>query len=330
MDYGSYDSKRSVITPRKNDGDSNDKSSDKPVVRSISMSKNLADSVSGEVPHMIRVSGKKDFFERKPMKKSSSTSSLSRLLLLTSGSQVAAADTTTTDGQPVSSFKYRPSKALKNEPKTSSPISENMSFPPESLADSIAKLEIRSLTDEASVKKLLVGKKNDVLVGIVVSRWDNIVGPQCVYLWTEERTSTFYPGNLPQHLSRLVRYVTEHTVDHHEVDGNQVLPSTLRSTLCIVRDLDLAYLSVSIRVPSDPESDSAFGFSPVSDRNRPASTVPHAVAVLANLKYLQQFLLLRPLVLNWLSEFAPKIGVLLCKVLCLLVLDIEIYGLHDY
>ena len=315
MDYGSYDSARNVIPSRNEDEDLDEKPADRPVVRSVSMSKNLADSVAGEVPHMIRVSGSNDFYERKPLKKSSSASSLSRLLLLTSASPSVPTGTTTTDGQPVS-FLRRPSKVIKNEskPQTSSPISEQMSFPPESLADSIAKLEIRSLTDEASVKKLLVGKKNEVLVGIVVSRWDNIVGPQCVYLWTEERTSTFYPGNLPQHLSRLVRYVTEHTVDHHEVDGNQVLPSTLRSTLCIVRDLDLVYLSVSIRVPSDPDSDSTFGFSPVSDRNRPASTVPHAVAVLANLKYLQQFLLLRPLVLNWLSEFAPKIGVLLCKV----------------
>ncbi|CAG7822335.1 unnamed protein product [Allacma fusca] len=297
-------------------------------VRSLSMSRNLALSMYEEMPHVIQLnSGESLVNVRYPLKKSSSASSLTRLLLLNDiADQEEPANPSVSRRIPSNPA---PSTSFA-QPKVSN--SQSVPYPhvvpevleAESLADSIAKLEMRAISDEASVKNLIGGKRNDLLVGIVVSRWDNIVGPQCVYLWTEERTSTFYPlqeegvfnfsrGNLPTHLSRLVKYVTEHTVDHQDVDGNLVLPSMLRSTLCIVRDLDLAYLSVSIRVPLDPDTESTFGFSHLGDRNRPAATVPHAVAVLANLQYLNHFLLLRPLVLNWLSEFAPKIGVLLCK-----------------
>src|SRR5580692_8929551 len=71
---------------------------------------------------------------------------------------------------------------------------------------------------------------NDFLTGVVVSRWDNILGPQCIYLWTEETTSCFNPSDLPTHIDCLVKYVTDHTVDHHDIIENNYLltPATCR------------------------------------------------------------------------------------------------------
>lgn len=152
---------------------------------------------------------------------------------------------------------------------------------------------------------------------IVLSRWDNIVGPQCVYLWNEELTSVYYPTNLPPKLSGIVKYVTDHTVDHHEVNGNYISPSTQKTSLCIVPELKFVYLSMSIRVPSEMDTVLEFASSSsmtANDPDQPATSIPHAVAVLVDLKFLSHFLLLRPLVISWLSEYVPKIGVIVCKV----------------
>jgi hypothetical protein len=51
-----------------------------------------------------------------------------------------------------------------------------------------------------------------------------------------------------------------------------------------------------------------------NDPDQPATSIPHAVAILGDLKHLSHFLLLRPLMISWLNEFGPKIGVLVCKV----------------
>jgi hypothetical protein len=142
-------------------------------------------------------------------------------------------------------------------------------------------------------------RRNDVLLGVVVSRWDNIVGPQWVYVWTEELTSLFHPAPLPPALARLLKYVADKTVDHHEVDGARVVsPRARRSALTLVPDLDLAYVSLSIRVPGEGS----------------APAVPHSLALLAHLPLLNHFLLQRPLLTSWLAEFGPKVAVLLAKV----------------
>lgn len=237
-----------------------------PLFRSFSMSQSLASSVAEEVSNVIRLNGLTE------------VASSSRIL--TSGYDDTDNDT----------FFYRQQR---QELKVSQSFSLSSTY-----------LE-NSITLPLKRTPSLGGKRNEMLTGIVVSRWDNIVGPQCSYLWTEEMTSLFYPGNLPKHLSRLIKYVTDHTVDHHVADGT-LLHSAVKSGLCIVPDLSLVYMFVSIRVPS---SDSLG-----CEIQQAGLTVPHSVAVLADLQYLHHFLLIRPLVTSWLMEFAPKIGVLICKV----------------
>ena len=247
-------------------------SSSSPLFRSLSMSHNLAYSVVEEVPHMIRLNALTD------------VASSSRIR---SSDSVGCGDQGTS---PQDAYFYR-----HKELQVSKSIGVSSSY-----------LESTTIPLTIPLKRTTsVGKRNDILIGIVVSRWDNIVGPQCSYLWTEEMTSLFYPGHLPKPLTRLIKYVTDHTVDHHVVDGNLVSHSTMKNAFCIVPDLNLVYMSLSIRVPSDSMS---------CEIERPGMTVPHSVAVLANLQYLHHFLLMRPLVTNWLTEFAPKIGVLICKV----------------
>jgi len=245
-----------------------------PLFRSLSMSENLAFSVVDEVPHMFRLNA------------------LTTAVPSSSNSPTEGNGDQRYSGQGQESYFHRHQEL---KPKASNSVGVTSSY-----------LESNAIAMTIPLKRSTsMGKRNDILIGIVVSRWDNIVGPQCSYLWTEEMTSLFYPGNLPKHLTRLIKYVSDHTVDHHEVDGNLVSHSTMKSGLCIVPDLHLVYISLSIRVPSDSMS---------SEIERPGMTVPHSVAVLASLQYLHHFILMRPLVTSWLTEFAPKIGVLICKV----------------
>lgn len=283
---------------------------DTPLVRSLSMSRNMALSVLDEVPHMISLAAS----ENSPWtinKKSSSTSALVKVK----------------NGRGENDH-HDPNRRSSENKSSTDEILQNqllsMSFVDDPdlrralEMDGVSLVESNSTLSQITFPSARGVKKNELLTGIVVSRWDNIVGPQCVYLWTEEVTSLFYPGNLPPHLSGVVKYVTDHTVDHQDVNGNLSSPYTQKSTLCIVPDLSLVYISLSIRVPSEIETVLEFASSSsmtANDPDQPATSVPHAISVLANLKFLSHFLLLRPLIINWLNEFSPKIGVLLCKVI---------------
>lgn len=138
-----------------------------------------------------------------------------------------------------------------------------------------------------------------------------------MYLWTEELTSIYYPQSLPPHLSGVVKYVTDHTVDHQDVDGEGFGPNMERCSLCLVPELGLVYASISVRVPSGLDAVLEFASNSSmtgNDPDQPVISVPHSVAVLGDLKYVAHFLLLRPLIAGWLREFGMKIGLLVCKV----------------
>jgi hypothetical protein len=295
---------------------------DIPLVRSLSMSRNMASSILHgveEVPHMIRlVSATSDSLSPlrpKLLKKSFSTSSLSRLQKFGMNSSFDEGRRESYDGGS-GGGDINNSLALSLSVVDSNPdVIRAMGKDGVSLVESKGSSSLSQIAFPSFIRGGI--KKNELLTGIVVSKWDNIVGPQCVYLWTEEVTSLFYPGCLPSQLSGVVKYVTDHTVDHQDVDGNQLNPSTQRTTLCIVPDLSLVYIAISIRVPAETDTVLEFASSSsmtANDPDQPAMTVPHAVSILANLQFLSHFLLLRPLLVNWLNEFAPKIGVLLCKV----------------
>lgn len=294
-------------------------SSDGPLVRSLAMSRNMALSVVDEVPHMIRLptSDENPTLENDEesttdrWKTSTSTTTSSSTSALPNSSDVPANNNVTDDvteslqtkgtHAPVitSSSQDQDHKAYSNNSNTSVPST------------------ITTNSQNSTTPVVKGTRRNDLLVGVVVSRWDNIVGPQAVYLWTEELTSVFYPANLPPDLSKLVKYVTDHTVDHQTATGRYIHPSVQRTTLCIVPDLNLAYLSLSIRVPSELDTILEFQISAPMTENSPdipALIMPHSISVLYNLKYFNQFMLLRPLVVSWLVEFGPRIGVLLCKV----------------
>jgi len=270
------------------------------LVRSLSMSSNVASSVVEEVSHMIRMAP-------------TSTSVSSPVFFGTKGTMNSAAMSAATDfGLPSSgSFVPETGGGYLNS-KSQAIISQTSSKAGGQNSSSVIEVlktdALRAVGDVSEKLNMLASmsslRKNELLEAIVVSRWDNIVGPQCVYLWTEEVTSVFYPTVFSSTLSPLIKYVTEHTVDHQE-DEN-VVASTRRITLCIVPDLNFVYLSLSIRLP--PE------FDPVMNDHIPSSTIPHAISILGNMQFLPRFLALRPLFVSWLSEFSPKIGVFLVQV----------------
>ncbi|CAL8082600.1 unnamed protein product [Orchesella dallaii] len=295
-------------------------SSEGPLVRSLSMSQNMAYSVVDEVPHMIKllpptvpIDKKRSWWKPSLLKKSSSTSSLPNIKKQLN-----------TMEQKQNGYDNNVSSYSKSERRCSGDMDDGINSYEDSRDDSNgltnSSAKTNSLHQESSTQTLTPivkgTRRNDLLVGIVVSRWDNIVGPQSVYLWTEELTSVFYPVNLSAELSPLMKYVTDHTVDHQTATAGYIPPSVQRTTLCIVPDLNLAYLSLSIRVPTEIDTILEFQSSAPMSLNHPdnpALTMPHSISVLCNLKYLNQFLLLRPLVTSWLIEFAPQMGVLLCK-----------------
>ncbi|ODN03428.1 Protein C9orf72 [Orchesella cincta] len=291
--------------------------SEGPLVRSLSMSRNMAYSVVDEVPHMIKllppkvpINEKRSWWKPSLLKKSSSTSSLPNIRRRFSAMELEQNE--------------RENSYLKSERRGSGGVDvvghngyQDRGDASKELKNSVITNSLREESSTQTLTPIVKGtRRNDLLVGIVVSRWDNIVGPQSVYLWTEELTSVFYPANLPAELSPLMKYVTDHTVDHQTATAGYIPPSVQRTTLCIVPDLNLAYLSLSIRVPTEIDTILEFQSSApmsINHPDNPALTMPHSISVLCNLKYLNQFILLRPLVISWLTEFGPQIGVLLCK-----------------
>jgi len=295
-------------------------SSEGPLVRSLSMSRNMAYSVVDEVPHMIKllppnvpINEKRSWWKPSLLKKSSSTSSLPNIRKRLTKMELNGRKN------------LNPTNS-RSERRGSAGVDVDDYNDYEAGGDAATELIKQSAitnshqqeTSTQTLTPIVKGtRRNDLLVGIVVSRWDNIVGPQSVYLWTEELTSVFYPGDLPPELSPLIKYVTDHTVDHQTATAGYIPPSVQRTTLCIVPDLSLAYLSLSIRVPTEIDTILEFQSSApmsINHPDNPALTMPHSISVLCNLKYLNQFILLRPLVISWLTEFGPQIGVLLCKV----------------
>lgn len=297
-------------------------SSEDQLVRSLSMSRNMAFSVVDEVPHMIRLCPTETpQVEKKPswwkssssgLRKSSSASSINNIRPQINNSDPSAVNSSSRG------LSRRASDLDATMQNTFNELNYQRDRPTFSSSRGITSKSVKLATESQHLNPIVKGtRRNDLLVGVVVSRWDNIVGPQSVYLWTEEFTSVFYPINLPGQLSKLVKYVTDHTVDHQTATGGYIPPTVQRTTSCIVPDLGLAYLSLSIRVPTEIDTILEFQTSsPMTANNpdNPVLTMPHSISVLSNFKYLSQFLLLRPLITSWLLEFGPQIGVLLCKV----------------
>lgn len=309
-------------------------SSEDQLVRSLSMSRNMAFSVVDEVPHMIRLcqpeTTETATAEKKPSwwKSSSSSASNSTSTKLRKSSSASSINnirhqsldnnTTGSSGTPSKEpTPRRGSDGLETIQNGLNSLTAQVSLSARVPATHTKSVQ-SVVTEPQHLTPIVKGtRRNDLLVGIVVSRWDNIVGPQSVYLWTEELTSVFYPVGLPQPINKLVKYVTDHTVDHQTATGGYIPPTVQRTTLCIVPDLGLAYQSLSIRVPTEIDTILEFQTSaPMTPGNpdNPALTMPHSISVLSNIKYLSQFLLLRPLIISWLLEFGPRLGVLLCKV----------------
>jgi len=262
-----------------------------PAVRSLSMSRNMAVSLTDEVSHMIRLPP--------PSSTPTPKKTVQKSLTSTSQAEFHAPSSLT-------SFSLsNPEKEVK-----SLMLSSGVSL----VETKTGCLSSSSLTTNSSPSP------TSVLTGICVSRWDDIVGPQTVYLWTEQLTSLFFPTSLPPSLAPLVKYVTDHTVDHHRHGGEDAPPSSShRSIFVLVPALSLVYLSLSFRVPSPLDSTAVLEFDSSTNMtadhpDHPPAYVPHALSVLAPIEYLPVFLLLRPLLLSWLAEFAPKTGVLLAKV----------------
>lgn len=304
---------------------------ERPLVRSLSMSRNMAFSVVDEVQHMIKILPAHVAVEERRSWWKATTPSATSLRKSSSLTNVSQYSHSTTEPEDVDETTSRSRPQLRRgssgldiqnalfEYDATNGIDEDVPLPISRNHGQDEKT-IQSITgpQQPQITPIMKGtRRNDLLIGIIVSRWDNIVGPQSIYLWTEEMTSVFYPTNLPSQLNRLVKYVTDHTVDHQTVTGGYIPPTVQRTTLCIVPDLSLAYLSLSIRVPTEIDTILEFQSSAPMSANHPdnpALTMPHSISVLSNLKFLNQFLQLRPLLGSWLLEFGPQIGVLLCKV----------------
>lgn len=128
---------------------------------------------------------------------------------------------------------------------------------------------------------VLPATEEHLISAIVLSRWDDIMGPQTVHVWTEQtETNTCNIDML-----RAIRYVTNHTV------SQTAETSGMGPKIFVVSDLRIIAQSLT------------FGVC-VHRRQR---RVPHSISVLVSLSQYSSFLELRYLCHQWLIRTAARL-----------------------
>lgn len=165
--------------------------------------------------------------------------------------------------------------------------------------------------------------EDSVVSALVLSRWDDIMGPRTIRVWLPENQpgsegsldvepityttprsvkaacqfscmhhmSTKYNKNL---LMKAIKYVTSHTVNYTCVTGTST-PEESSSAIFVVPDLDMVAQSLMFHVPLSGSS-------------------PYSLALLVRYSHYSNFLPLRRLCLHWLERLTVRLADFLLSV----------------
>lgn len=179
-----------------------------------------------------------------------------------------------------------------------------------------------SSTSLNSCSHILPNEEGSVVFAVILSRWDDIMGPQTVHAWLEEnaevrdlqnsdsrraasssssaisesRSGISSPchNRLTDHntyISKAMKYVTSHTVNYTGISLNSSVPLYVEqeSNLFVVPDLELVAQSLGFHVRAMENS------------------VPLSLSILIVYKHYEYFLHLRHLCLQWLRRMAERL-----------------------
>jgi hypothetical protein len=166
----------------------------------------------------------------------------------------------------------------------------------------------------SSVSYILPSEEDNITSAIVLSKWDDIMGPQTVHVWLKSevdmrnmdtRSSVGHSVIRNLCLAKSVKYVTSHTVNYtglHSVMSSNcgdatVNPVERNSGIFIVPELDLIAQSLIFHL-QDHELN-----------------VPYSLTMIVSYQHYSYFLHLRQLCQLWLQRMAARLHVILQKVI---------------
>ncbi|KAG8233949.1 hypothetical protein J437_LFUL015651 [Ladona fulva] len=188
----------------------------------------------------------------------------------------------------------------------------------------------------ASICSHLLPKDDNIVLAVVLSKWDDIMGPQTLHIWLQEDSEQIYnsahlkqefpPNNhfresvsessrnenshskSPVSLCELsedssllsaVKYVTNHTVNCLTVSGNFGSSNSWvekGTSFFAVPDINIVFLSLLFQVREQKTS------------------VPYSIALIVNYEHYDYFRRLRVLCLQWLRRIALRFHISLSKI----------------
>ncbi|XP_021922721.1 guanine nucleotide exchange C9orf72 homolog [Zootermopsis nevadensis] len=164
----------------------------------------------------------------------------------------------------------------------------------------------------SSVSHILPSEEGNIISAVVLSKWDDIVGPQTVYVWLKNKvdminvdTRRTVGHSLIRNLciAKSVKYVTTHTVNYTGLNlvmspscsDATVNPVERNSGIFIVPELDLIAQSLIFQLQNHELN------------------VPYSLAVIVSYQHYSYYLHLRQLFQLWLQRTAARLRMILQK-----------------
>lgn len=165
-----------------------------------------------------------------------------------------------------------------------------------------------------SVSYILPSEEDSIVSAIVLSKWDDIIGPQTVHVWLKDEANVkiLSTEDTPGHsvirnvcLAKSVKYVTVHTVNCTGLNpalspcygSDTVNPGQKNSGIFIVPEIDLVAQFIVFQLQDHQMN------------------ILHSLAILVSYQHYSYFLHLRQLCWHWLQRMAARLHVILLKVI---------------
>jgi hypothetical protein len=166
----------------------------------------------------------------------------------------------------------------------------------------------------SAVSYILPSVEDSIVSAIVLSKWDDVMGPQTVHVWlrddvdmkSQDIGSTLNHSVMRNmYLRKSVKYVTSHTVNYTGLNS-VLLPSSgnvpvdageSNSGIFIVPELDLVAQSLVFQLQNHEFN------------------VPYSLAMMVSYQHYDYFLHLHQLCRHWLQRTAARLRVILLKVI---------------
>ncbi|XP_069694227.1 guanine nucleotide exchange factor C9orf72 homolog isoform X2 [Periplaneta americana] len=165
----------------------------------------------------------------------------------------------------------------------------------------------------SNISYILPSVEENIISAIVLSKWDDIIGPQTVHVWLQDNAdikstsirSIPYRTALNSCLAKAVKYVTGHTVNYSGLSSvfspsyadSATIPGERNNSVFVVPELDLIAQSLVFQL-----------------QNHEVNT-PFSLALMVSYQHYNYFLHLRQLCRHWLQRMAARLHVILLKCL---------------